>query len=72
MGGHESGTGAGESYRATAQVALTSDVHGPIAHVSTSMVDTGAGQHAMLRRIVREVLGVQRVLVRRPTAPGAG
>ncbi|MBS2964547.1 molybdopterin-dependent oxidoreductase [Actinocrinis puniceicyclus] len=56
---------------ATAQVALTSDVHGPIAHVSTAMVDTGAGQHAMLRRIVREVLGVQRVLVRRPTAPGA-
>lgn len=56
---------------ATAQVALTSDVHGPIAHVSTSMVDTGAGQHALLRRIVREVLGVQRVLVRRPTAPGA-
>ncbi len=56
---------------ATAQVALTSDVHGPLAHVSTSMVDTGGGQHAMLRRIVREVLGVQRVLVRRPTAPGA-
>lgn len=56
---------------ATAQVALTSDVHGPIAHVSTAMVDTGAGQHAMLRRIVREALGVQRVLVRRPTAPGA-
>ncbi len=56
---------------ATAQVALTSDVHGPIAHVSTAMVDTGAGQHALLRRIVREVLGVQRVLVRRPTAPGA-
>ncbi len=56
---------------ATAQVALTSDVHGPIAHVSTAMVDTGGGQHAMLRRIVREVLGVQRVLVRRPTAPGA-
>ncbi|MGH3415924.1 MAG: molybdopterin cofactor-binding domain-containing protein, partial [Actinocrinis sp.] len=56
---------------ATAQVALTSDVHGPIAHVSTAMVDTGGGQHALLRKIVREVLGVQRVLVRRPTAPGA-
>jgi CO/xanthine dehydrogenase Mo-binding subunit len=55
--------------RATAQVALTSDVHGPIAHVSTAMVDTGGGQHAMLRRIVREVLGVRRVLVRRPTDP---
>jgi CO/xanthine dehydrogenase Mo-binding subunit len=54
---------------ATAQVALTSDVHGPLAHVSTAMVDTGAGQHAMLRRIVREVLGVRRVLVRRPTDP---
>lgn len=54
---------------ATAQVALTSDVHGPIAHVSTAMVDTGGGQHAMLRRIVREVLGVRRVLVRRPTDP---
>ncbi|HEV2343338.1 MAG TPA: molybdopterin cofactor-binding domain-containing protein [Actinocrinis sp.] len=56
---------------ATAQVALTSDVHGPIAHVSTAMVETGGGQHALLRKIVREVLGVQRVLVRRPTAPGA-
>lgn len=56
---------------ATAQVALTSDVHGPIAHVSTAMVDTGGGQHALLRKIVREVLGVQRVLVRRPTSPGA-
>ena len=56
---------------ATAQVALTSDVHGPIAHVSTAMVDTGGGQHALLRKIVREVLGVQRVLVRRPTTPGA-
>jgi CO/xanthine dehydrogenase Mo-binding subunit len=56
---------------ATAQVALTSDLHGPIAHVSTAMVDTGAGQHALLRRIVREVLGVQRVLVRRPTDPAA-
>jgi CO/xanthine dehydrogenase Mo-binding subunit len=55
--------------RATAQVSLTSDVHGPIAHVSTAMVDTGAGQHAMLRRIVREMLGVRRVLVRRPTDP---
>ncbi len=56
---------------ATAQVALTSDVHGPIAHVSTAMVDTGGGQHALLRKIVREVLGVQRVMVRRPTTPGA-
>jgi CO/xanthine dehydrogenase Mo-binding subunit len=55
--------------RATAQVALTSDVHGPIAHVSTAMVDTGAGQHALLRRIVREALGVSRVLVRRPADP---
>lgn len=56
---------------ATAQVTLTSDVHGPIAHVSTAMVDTGGGQHALLRKIAREVLGVQRVLVRRPTTPGA-
>jgi len=56
---------------ATAQVALSSDVHGPIAHVSTAMVDTGAGQHALLRKIVREALGVQRVLVRRPTDPSA-
>jgi CO/xanthine dehydrogenase Mo-binding subunit len=55
--------------RATAQVALTSDLHGPIAHVNTGMADTGAGQHALLRKIVREVLGVRRVLVRRPTDP---
>jgi len=55
--------------RATAQVALTADAHGPVAHVKTAMVDTGGGQHAMLRRIVREELGVRRVLVRRPTDP---
>lgn len=55
--------------RASAQVALTADARGPIAHVSTTMVDTGAGQHALLRRIVRELLGVSRVLVRRPADP---
>ncbi len=58
----------GEEY-ATAQVALTSDVNGPIVHVATSMVDTGSGQHALLRRVAREALGVRRVVVRRPANP---
>ncbi len=54
---------------ANAQVALTSDVNGPIVHVATSMVDTGNGQHALLRKMAREVLGVRRVIVRRPANP---
>jgi CO/xanthine dehydrogenase Mo-binding subunit len=54
---------------ASAQVALTSDVNGPIVHVATSMVDTGNGQHALLRKMAREVLGVRRVIVRRPANP---
>lgn len=58
----------GEEF-ATAQVALTSDVNGPIVHVATSMVDTGNGQHALLRRVAREALGVRRVIVRRPANP---
>lgn len=58
----------GEEF-ATAQVALTSDVNGPIVHVATSMVDTGSGQHALLRRMAREALGVRRVVVRRPANP---
>ena len=58
----------GEEF-ATAQVALTSDINGPIVHVATSMVDTGNGQHALLRKMAREVLGVRRVIVRRPANP---
>jgi CO/xanthine dehydrogenase Mo-binding subunit len=57
--------------RAGAQVALTSDAHGPLAHVTTTLVDTGSGEHALLRRVVRDVLGVRRVLVRRPLDPAA-
>lgn len=56
---------------AVAQVALTADVHGPIAHVITTLIDTGTGEHALLRRIVREALGVRRVLVRHPADPAA-
>jgi len=58
----------GEEF-ATAQVALTTDINGPIVHVATSMVDTGNGQHALLRKMAREVLGVRRVIVRRPANP---
>jgi CO/xanthine dehydrogenase Mo-binding subunit len=57
--------------RAVAQLALTADIHGPIAHVITTLVDTGTGEHALLRRIVREALGVRRVLVRYPADPAA-
>jgi CO/xanthine dehydrogenase Mo-binding subunit len=57
--------------RAVAQLALTADVHGPIAHVITTLIDTGTGEHALLRRIVREALGVRRVLVRHPADPAA-
>lgn len=57
--------------RAGAQVALTADEHGPLARVVTTLVDTGSGEHALLRRVVRDVLGVRRVLVRRPVDPSA-
>ena len=57
--------------RAVAQLALTADLHGPIAHVITTLIDTGTGEHALLRRIVREALGVVRVLVRYPADPAA-
>jgi CO/xanthine dehydrogenase Mo-binding subunit len=56
---------------AMAQLALTADVHGPIAHVITTLIDTGTGEHALLRRVVREALGVRRVLVRHPADPAA-
>ncbi|HEV2639202.1 MAG TPA: molybdopterin cofactor-binding domain-containing protein [Actinocrinis sp.] len=56
---------------AVAQLALTADVHGPIAHVTSTLIDTGTGEHALLRRIVREALGVRRVLVRHPADPAA-
>jgi CO/xanthine dehydrogenase Mo-binding subunit len=57
--------------RAGAQVALTADEHGPLARVVTTLVDTGSGEHALLRRVVRDALGVRRVLVRRPLDPAA-
>jgi CO/xanthine dehydrogenase Mo-binding subunit len=55
---------------ASAQVTLSLDEVGPVATVTCALADTGTGAHAFLRRVVREVLGVDRVAVHQPADPG--
>lgn len=56
---------------AAAQVTLSLDREGPVATVTCALGDAGSGVHAFLRRVAREVLGVERVAVHQPADPDA-